>query len=116
MTGFLILLLPWKWERADLWQKVGIWRRIELDAALAASPRQITRRRKGGVKKGKGKREGRGQLDKNRRESNKEWGINKGKGEEKECSNVFYYWQKVEMERNWSLEMVEKMWSIEEEG
>lgn len=89
VTGFLILLLPWKWERADLWQKVGIWRRIELDAALAASPRQITRRRNGGVKKGKGKREGRGQLDKNRRESNKEWGINKGKGEEKDARMYF---------------------------
>ena len=48
VTGFLILLLRCKWERADLWQKVGIWRRIELDAALAASPRQITRKKKGG--------------------------------------------------------------------
>lgn len=58
VTGFLILLLPCKWERADLWQKVGIWRRIELDAALAASPRQITRKKKGG-KKGKGQKGGR---------------------------------------------------------
>lgn len=88
VTGFLILLLGWKWERADLWQKVGIWRRIELDAPLAASPRQITKRnKKGGEKKERQKGEGKREvgLDKNRRERNKGWEINRGKREEKEC-------------------------------
>lgn len=80
--GFFDLIT--RLERADLRQKVGIWRRIELDAPLPASPRQITRRnKKGGEKKerqkGEGKREG---LDKNRRERNKEWEINRGRRED----------------------------------
>lgn len=59
-------------------------------------------RRKGGKKKRKRakRREREGQLDKNRRESNKEWGINKGKKKMLECILLLAR----EMERNWSLE------------
>lgn len=62
-------------------------------------------RRKGGKKKGKGQkgeREREGQLDKNRRESNKEWEINKGKKKKKMLECILLLAR--EMERNWSLE------------
>lgn len=56
---------------------------------------------RGVKKKGKGQKgEREGQLDKNRRESNKEWGINKGKKKMLECILLLAR----EMERNWSLE------------